>query len=67
MSSISLAICRRSIGEISPPTVEGYGRAASIGMTILFVGPSLSDFVEARSLEHTDDFSWLQDGDFHHG
>jgi hypothetical protein len=53
-------------GEI-PPTVEGYGRAASIGMAELFVGSSLSDFVEAKSLEHADDFSWLQGGDFHHG
>jgi hypothetical protein len=53
-------------GDISP-TVEGHCRAASIGMAELFVGSSLSEFVEAKSLEHTDDFSWLQDRDFHHG
>jgi hypothetical protein len=59
-------LSQKDRGDI-PPTVEGYGRATSIGMAELFMRPSLSDFVEAKSLEHTDDFPWLQDGAFHHG
>jgi len=50
-----------------PTAMEGYRRAASIGVAELFMGTPLSNFLETKSLENSNDFFRLEDRRFGHG
>lgn len=50
-----------------PTSMEGYRRAASIGMAELLMGTPLSNLLETKSLKHSNDLFWLEDRRFGHG